>query len=81
MIAEKFRGDHWEVQTVLVFGTQPVFDTLLDNLKTIGFVNSKGSGARHIKMGRPRKRLRSCLVFLSLILCELYSSLDLLSGF
>ena len=40
--AERFRGNHSDVETVIVFDTQPVFNTLLDNAKTFGFVNSTG---------------------------------------
>jgi phospholipase/lecithinase/hemolysin len=42
MTAERFRASHWDVQTVIVFDAQPVFNTLLDNAKTFGFVNSTG---------------------------------------
>jgi len=38
------------------------------------------AGVRHIKMEHPRKRPRCRLVHLFLIICELYSSLDSLSG-
>jgi len=39
------------------------------------------AGVQHIKMERPRKRLRCRLVRLFLVICELYSSLDPLSGY
>ena len=38
------------------------------------------AGVRHIKLERPRKRLRCRLVRLFLITCELYSSFDSLFG-
>lgn len=40
--AEMFQGRHQDLQTVIVFDTQPLFNTLLDNSKTFGFVNSTG---------------------------------------
>ena len=40
--AEWFRGNHSDVETVIVFDTQPVFNTLLDNAETFGFVNCTG---------------------------------------
>ncbi|KAF8969580.1 GDSL lipase/esterase [Flammula alnicola] len=40
--ALSFQAKHRDIETVTVFDTQPVFNTLLDNAKTFGFVNTTG---------------------------------------
>jgi phospholipase/lecithinase/hemolysin len=40
--ARRFQAKHKDIETVTVFDTQPVFNTLLDNAKTFGFVNTTG---------------------------------------
>ncbi|KAH9484465.1 Acetylesterase [Psilocybe cubensis] len=40
--AQKFQAKHKDINTAIVFDTQPVFNTLLDNAKTFGYVNSTG---------------------------------------
>ncbi len=37
-----FQAKHRDIQTTTVFDTQPVFNTLLDNAQTFGFVNTTG---------------------------------------
>ncbi|KAF9014207.1 hypothetical protein BDQ17DRAFT_1342275 [Cyathus striatus] len=37
-----FQAKHKDVNTALVFDTQPVFNTLLDNASVLGFVNATG---------------------------------------
>ncbi|KAI0345104.1 hypothetical protein BDW22DRAFT_1325510 [Trametopsis cervina] len=39
---KSFRAKHNDLDQVTVFDTQPIFNTLLDNAKTLGFVNSTG---------------------------------------
>ncbi|KAF9478500.1 hypothetical protein BDN70DRAFT_43935 [Pholiota conissans] len=41
-LAAKFQSKHRDIETMTVFDTQPVFNTLLDNAKTFGFVNTTG---------------------------------------
>ncbi|KAG6852961.1 hypothetical protein C0991_007877 [Blastosporella zonata] len=38
----RFRARHRDIDQVTVFDTQPIFNTLLDNAKALGFVNSTG---------------------------------------
>ncbi|KDR73729.1 hypothetical protein GALMADRAFT_228181 [Galerina marginata CBS 339.88] len=40
--AQKFQARHRDIQQAIVFDTQPVFNTLLDNARTFGFVNTTG---------------------------------------
>ncbi|KAF4615422.1 hypothetical protein D9613_002573 [Agrocybe pediades] len=40
--ALKFQMKHRDIQQAIVFDTQPVFNTLLDNGNTFGFVNTTG---------------------------------------
>jgi phospholipase/lecithinase/hemolysin len=37
-----FKKKHTDLDQVIVFDTQPVFNTLLDNANALGFVNSTG---------------------------------------
>ncbi|KJA24292.1 carbohydrate esterase family 16 protein [Hypholoma sublateritium FD-334 SS-4] len=37
-----FQAKHHDIQTATVFDTQPIFNTLLDNAQTFGFVNTTG---------------------------------------
>jgi phospholipase/lecithinase/hemolysin len=37
-----FKAKHKDLDQVIVFDTQPVFNTLLDNAATFGFVNATG---------------------------------------
>ncbi|KAF8912193.1 hypothetical protein CPB84DRAFT_761365 [Gymnopilus junonius] len=39
---KKFQASHRNIETAIVFDTQPVFNTLLDNASTFGFVNITG---------------------------------------
>ncbi|KAG6908756.1 hypothetical protein DXG01_003368 [Tephrocybe rancida] len=38
----RFRAKHRDIDQVTVFDTQPIFNTLLDNAKALGFVNATG---------------------------------------
>jgi len=40
--AEAFKKSHTGVDQMIIFDTQPIFNTLLDNANTFGFVNSTG---------------------------------------
>jgi phospholipase/lecithinase/hemolysin len=40
--AENFQAKHKDIEQAIVFDTQPVFNTLLDNANTFGFVNITG---------------------------------------
>lgn len=37
-----FQAKHRDLDQVTVFDTRPIFNTLLDNAKTLGFVNATG---------------------------------------
>jgi len=39
---ESFQREHDDLQQVVVFDTQPIFNTLLDNAQTFGFLNTTG---------------------------------------
>lgn len=38
----RFKARHRDLDQVTVFDTQPIFSTLLDNAKSLGFVNATG---------------------------------------
>lgn len=40
--ARRFQSKHPDINRATVFDTQPIFNTLLDNAETFGFVNSTG---------------------------------------
>ncbi|KAF5373619.1 hypothetical protein D9758_000988 [Tetrapyrgos nigripes] len=40
--AHNFKANHSDIDTMTVFDTQPIFNTLLDNARTLGFVNETG---------------------------------------
>jgi phospholipase/lecithinase/hemolysin len=40
--AKSFQAKHHDLDQVTVFDTRPIFNTLLDNAKTFGFVNATG---------------------------------------
>jgi phospholipase/lecithinase/hemolysin len=42
LTAQKFQTCHEDVETAIVFDTQPLFNALLDNWEIFGFVNSTG---------------------------------------
>ena len=39
---KKFQAQHRDLDQVTVFDTRPIFNTLLDNANSFGFVNSTG---------------------------------------